>query len=144
MKDEFTKADIEKILFIKRTRLQEWIARGFIVPSKKADKKGVANLFTREDVYRIALFFRLLNSGVSRERAIQIFENYNINFNSTDQRFIYILSAIFIVPTAQEGESEAWSISQNFPNFDTEKNESLFIVSLEAVKKKVDMLLEQL
>lgn len=66
---DFTTFDVERILEIKRTRLQEWINRGFVVPFKKADGKGDKTIFTHWDLYMVKLFEYLVNRGFSRVEA---------------------------------------------------------------------------
>jgi len=68
----FSTFDVEKILNIKRTRLQEWINRGFIKPSQASAGQGTKALFTREDLYGIQLFSELLKFGLNRDVATRI------------------------------------------------------------------------
>ena len=68
----FTTFDVEKILNIKRTRLQEWMNRGFIKPSQASAGQGTKALFTREDLYGIQLFSELLKFGLNRYVATRI------------------------------------------------------------------------
>ena len=77
--DLFTTFDVDRILEIKRTRLQEWINHGFIIPSQQTPSKGVKALFSREDLYGIKLFEELLKRGHSRERA-SIMVNWILGF----------------------------------------------------------------
>ena len=68
----FSTFDVEKILNIKRTRLQEWMNRGFIKPSQASAGQGTKALFTREDLYGIQLFSELLKFGLNRDVATKI------------------------------------------------------------------------
>lgn len=71
--DGFSTFNVEKILGIKRTCLQEWLNRGFIKPSiQKAFGKGSKALFSREDIYKIKLFEVLLTTGFKRDKAKDI------------------------------------------------------------------------
>lgn len=63
---KYTTTDVSK-LGIKRERLKEWMAKGFIEPSKKASGPGTKNLFTRLDLYQIKLFAYVVECGFSRE-----------------------------------------------------------------------------
>ena len=69
-KNQFTTWDVIKFLEINRERLREWLQRGYIAPSiQKAQGVGTKNIFSRWDMYMIALFDRLVSNGFSRELA---------------------------------------------------------------------------
>lgn len=70
----FSTFDIERILKIKRTRLQEWLNQKnrFIVPSQRSGGRGIRALFSKEDVYGIQLFIELLNMNLDRLEASHI------------------------------------------------------------------------
>jgi hypothetical protein len=69
MKNEFTTFDIMKALEIPRERLREWINRGFVKPHQSADGQGTKAIFTRSDVYAVALFKRFIEHGITRKAA---------------------------------------------------------------------------
>jgi len=69
MRDKFSTLDIVKALEIPRERLREWMNRGFIKPSEPARGQGTKAVFTRIDVYGVALFRHLLTKGFKREIA---------------------------------------------------------------------------
>ena len=48
VKNKFTKSDIEAILGVKKTRLQEWIKSGFIEPHRPARGRGLRTFFYGE------------------------------------------------------------------------------------------------
>ena len=65
---EFLAADIEKITGVKRNRLQQWLERGYITPSiQVASGQGTRNIWSRNDLYTIALFKKIIESGLSRK-----------------------------------------------------------------------------
>jgi hypothetical protein len=66
MRDEFTTFDIVKALDIPRERLQDWINREFIKPSIPAMGQGTKAIFTRDDVYSVALFKSFIEQGYNR------------------------------------------------------------------------------
>jgi DNA-binding transcriptional MerR regulator len=69
-KKKFSTFDIVKLLQISRSNLQQWIDRGFVLPSlEKAEGKGTRNKFSREDLYRIRLFQKLHEAGLSQREA---------------------------------------------------------------------------
>jgi hypothetical protein len=69
MKTEFSTLDIVKALGIPRERLRDWMGRSFVVPSSSAHGQGTKAVFTRHDVYGIALFRCLLDIGFNRAKA---------------------------------------------------------------------------
>lgn len=69
-KKEFSTLEICRSLKIPRERLREWMVRGFIRPSiREAKGTGTRAIFSRGDVYGVSLFKRLIEGGLSRERA---------------------------------------------------------------------------
>ena len=68
MKD-YSTLEIGKALDIPRERLRDWMDRGFIKPTIAAKGQGTKAVFTKSDVYCVALFMELLESGFSREVA---------------------------------------------------------------------------
>jgi DNA-binding transcriptional MerR regulator len=72
MKDNFSTFDVLKIFKISRPRLREWMVRGFIKPTIPANGQGTKALFTKEDIYKIALFIRLIKVGFKRKQASEL------------------------------------------------------------------------
>ncbi len=66
---EFRTSDVERIIGLKRNRLQAWIDSGFVAPSEKATGSGTRNLWSRIDLYTLAIFKNLSESGLSRKLA---------------------------------------------------------------------------
>lgn len=63
----FKMGEITKLIDVDRNRLKEWIARGWVKPSiKRASGHGTPNVFDRENLYEIALFKKMIESGLSR------------------------------------------------------------------------------
>jgi len=69
MQNEFSTFDLIKALKIPRERLREWMKRGYVHPTRKAEGQGDRASFTRENVYSVALFRRLVDFGFSRDLA---------------------------------------------------------------------------
>ena len=69
MRQEFSTLNIVRALDIPMERLREWMVRGFIKPSRPSEGQGKKAVFTRADVYMVALFRELLNKGLSRKVA---------------------------------------------------------------------------
>lgn len=67
---EFLASDIRAITGVKRNRLQAWLERSFLVPSiQRAEGHGSRNIWSLEDLYRIAIFKKVTERGLSREIA---------------------------------------------------------------------------
>lgn len=74
----FTTFDASRILGIKYQRLREWIGRGQVKPSiVKAEGIGTKTLFSRRDLYLIALFRLLVEKGFSRDDASSAVKDLN-------------------------------------------------------------------
>jgi hypothetical protein len=65
----YTSFQVIEILGIKREKLQDWLARGFVEPDVKAKGYGTKNLFTKANLYQIKLFITLTEYGFLREEA---------------------------------------------------------------------------
>jgi hypothetical protein len=76
MENEFSTLDIVKALKIPRERLRDWMNRSFIEPSVSADGQGTKAIFTLHDVYSVALFQALINSGFNRETSSRFVKYY--------------------------------------------------------------------
>lgn len=76
IEDIYSTIDIVKALNIPRERLRDWMTRGFIRPSLPATGKGTIAIFTKTDVYAVALFERLLMRGFKREVAAQYISSF--------------------------------------------------------------------
>ena len=65
---KFLAKDVEKITGVRRNRLEQWLSRGFISPSiQEAEGPGTRNVWSRNDLYTIAIFKKVTESGLSRE-----------------------------------------------------------------------------
>jgi hypothetical protein len=67
--ETYTSFQVRDILKIDYTRLQEWIKRGYVVPTIPATGRGTKSKFSRNDLYSIQTFLLLLQRGISREIA---------------------------------------------------------------------------
>jgi hypothetical protein len=73
MKDTFSTSEVAKIFDINLNRLNNWLGSRLIVPSvEKASGHGSKNVFSFLDLFRISLFIKLINIGLSREAASEI------------------------------------------------------------------------
>jgi len=92
MQDEFTTFDIIKALRIPRERLQDWINREFIKPSTPAKGQGTKAIFTRKDVYLVALLRHLIDSGFKRSTAAHILMNCGDNYFLHSYKTLHIVT----------------------------------------------------
>lgn len=74
IEDLYSTLDIVKALNIPRERLRDWMTRGFIKPSLPSTGKGTIAIFTKADVFGVALFGKLLEKGFKREMAAEYIE----------------------------------------------------------------------
>lgn len=58
-----------ELLDVKRERLREWMNQGFVRPTIAADGPGTKAIFTLVDLYQIAVFKKLVESGMNRRKA---------------------------------------------------------------------------
>ena len=149
-----------KALNIPRERLKDWMTQGFIMPSLPATGIGTIAIFTRIDVYAVALFKKLLGRGFKRKVAAQYISlfasqkaaaeslNYILFWSSThdqDRRmnanFIYGKSTLKFeidklgyfkssYESLEQGTIEAWG--------------DIHIINVMNLRKEVDTLLAKL
>ncbi len=69
---EFTTFDVVKIVGIKMERLQDWMKRGFIKPTRQERiSRGLKSYFDRLQLYIIETFHYLIQNGINRQEAAQ-------------------------------------------------------------------------
>ena len=69
MRNQFSTLDIVKSIGVPRERLRDWMNNGFVWPTISSKGQGTKAVFTRDDVYLVALFVDLLEKGFKRDRA---------------------------------------------------------------------------
>jgi hypothetical protein len=70
MRDQYSTLDICKALKIGREKLRDWMNRNYIQPSiQEARGQGTKALFSRNDIYRIALFKKFIADKFKRDMA---------------------------------------------------------------------------
>jgi hypothetical protein len=164
-RDEFTTFDIIKALGIPRERLQDWINRGFIKPTIPAEGKGTKAIFTRDDIYRIELFQKLIGMGLNRKTAscVQRVRWLFRPLKNTSTDCLRMIIKFFtkegkLVPEfepyiASENTRMSLKTGQLFKLGDgadldwqreCEEWESIIIINLDRIIQKVDMLLSGL
>ena len=92
MKTEFSSFDVLKILDIEKERFLEWIKKGFVAPTVKAKGRGTRAAFSLLDIYKIAVFNKLLVGGFERRKAAELVKtNSRINNPKDVKNLSYIL-----------------------------------------------------
>lgn len=76
MKNDFSTFDIMKALSMKRDKLRAWMRDGFIKPKYPAEGQGTKAVFTRWDVYGVALFNDLIDHGYKRKKIADYIHNF--------------------------------------------------------------------
>ena len=69
LENEYSTSDVMQIIGVKRERLREWTSQGFVKPKTKASGTGSKAIFGLLDLYKIAIFKRIVEAGVSRRMA---------------------------------------------------------------------------
>jgi len=63
--ENFSASDVERITGVGRIRVHHWIKEGFFTPSGEVAKgHGRKNIYTLEDLYKIALLKKLIENGL--------------------------------------------------------------------------------
>lgn len=141
MKTEFTTPEIEITLGIPRARLKEWIAEVHIVPSVQvAGGRGTKHIFSKDDLYVIALYKELLEHGVRRALAgdvVQRFAFAGVTFSEAiDERFRYL--AIFRWTHPEEEPTVKTELLLELPPTLHPDQEYIWAFNLQNIKKRVD------
>jgi hypothetical protein len=134
MNNEFTSKEVEQILGIPFGRVKEWIQSGHITPSVDEGKgRGKVRKFSRDDLYRIALFFALRKIGIERDMA-------GLYFRHLDKRgFEGEIKVNHRFLNLQIGDD--WMLMNGWSPEQAEHGEGLFFqasISLPEVKRWVD------
>jgi hypothetical protein len=73
--DRFFAGDVERITEVQRIRLYQWQRYGFITPSiQVAQKTGDKNIYSRDDLYKIAAFKELIENGLHGKVAARLLD----------------------------------------------------------------------
>ena len=101
----FKAADVVKITGVKRTRLQQWLERGYIHPSiQVASGHGTRNIYNKIDLYNIAIFKKITESGFSRELASKFISMGVITAEQVDKHDTGAAMALFILFMRRDDE----------------------------------------
>lgn len=122
---EFLAKDVEKITGVKRNRLQQWLERGFIAPSVQvAYGHGTRNIWSTSDLYTIALFKKVTESGLSRKVVSDFLSAGTLGGDKLDK-------VIFLLYMRKEGKTNAASL------FFSEDDD--VVLDLASIQESLDM-----
>jgi hypothetical protein len=150
MRQEFSTLDIVKALDIPRERLREWMNRGFIEPSQPAEGQGTKAVFSRDAVYRVALFRELLNKGFTRKKAAA-FLRINPLLQVVDQPTYLVFSfgdfgfsdsAVGVRRITDDDELAAYFKTREYLQTSSAELSGLLIFNYYGLRSKVDRALE--
>ena len=69
----YTTSEVLKIFGVNRNTFQDLMDRGYVRPSiRKSQRQGDSNLFSRNDLYIIACYLRLVEMGFGRKLASEL------------------------------------------------------------------------
>lgn len=108
-KQEFSTFDVLKILEIKRERLREWVNQGFIIPNAPAEGQGTKAVFKILDIYKIAVFKKLIEAGINRRIASSMVKT-NDKMNSIEE----VMQLNFILVLVREKRYEWISYLESY------------------------------
>lgn len=160
MKTQFSTMDIIKALKIPRERLRQWLKGGFIKPDQAVPSQGKWTWFSLLDVYRIALFRKLIERGFKRASAAKAvgfdlnefrapIEWHYIGFRMEDGKLrTFILFVPFGDPEDPNYRGDKMDLQHGCLESRADKFskdwDDLFIVNLIKLRKAVDEALKNL
>jgi hypothetical protein len=139
--ESYTTFDIEKKLGIPRNRLQQWLDRAIITPSiEQARGHGTKNRFSRNDLYRLELFQRLVRCGFSRREASEESVMNFDNVSERENRYLVVRRKILDDPAAflEVGGSE---LMRDPPTIVLNGDELVTVINVLSIKERVDRML---
>jgi len=150
--EKFLAQDIEKITGVKRNRLEQWIKWGFIKPSiQVARGHGSRNIWSRNDLYNIAIFKKVTESGLSR-KIVADFLALSVMTGLNEEQ---INSITFLVYMRGAGRTAAVGVTYLKDEdplldlFDIQKKEALrsfedcYVLNFPFLKEQVDKMIKK-
>ena len=142
MEQTYTTMEIEQLYGIPRARSKEWISRKYISPSyQTASGRGTRHLFTRNDLYVIVLYQKILELGISREMAgsfVQWFFFEYGDYTSMIEKDLRYLVITKVAPSGEEPEIHP-QLLKEIPKDIPITFEYILAINLENIKENVDI-----
>jgi len=141
----FPTGEVKTITGVNRNTLQVWINLGFVSPSiEVAEGPGTRNLWSRFDLYSIALFRKITKSGISRNLVADIISKGVITQEMAEAD-IEKIACLFYVKFGEESvaglilqpaEKSFFEVLDDLglPNYDF-----IYIANFVEIKKEVDI-----
>jgi hypothetical protein len=132
----YSTLDVSRILGIEKSRVRNWIVKGFIIPSwHLAMARGDKNLLTYDDLCSVYLFQQLLSKGLHRTPiAFIISEIAKTGLgNNLKYGFRYV-----IWNTKYPKEGGMVTIQKKIPNSMIDTSTQMLVLDLLEVKNEVD------
>lgn len=144
--EAYSTLDVVDHLKIPRERLRDWQNRGFIQPSQKAEGQGTKALFSRLDLYGIALFkYLVVSCKFAREEAARYTKTWLGKARSRKDPGVALSDLICFERMATRGAEEkitlrsfSHQIMAEMKNSGAMKWDTLFIVNFGKIRKDVD------
>ena len=132
----YSTLDVSRILGIEKSRVRDWIVKGFIIPSWHiAMARGDKNLLTYDDLCSVYLFQQLLSKGLQRTPVgfiiSEIAKTGLTNILKSDFRYL-------IWNTRYPKEGGIVAILRKIPNSMIDTSSQMLVVDLLEVKNEVD------
>ena len=141
---KYTTFDVARIFKIDRTRLQEWIDKGFISPETPAAGKGTKALFSRDQLYSIKLAYWLLKAGKQRRDAFEIADICWENIGTKQGQFRYLVIDYRVLEKNLSAELGGDTLLPKYPADEmTDPDVFRFVINLIAVIREVDLAIDQ-
>ena len=75
----YSSVQAAEVIGVGYKRVRTIIAKGYVTPSIPAAKTGSAAVWERNELCKLAIFIRLVDSGITEKKAAQVLENYRRN-----------------------------------------------------------------
>ncbi len=89
------------VLNLEAERFRKWIVDGNITPDQPAEGTGTTHFFSRENIYTIGVFTKLVDMGLNKAVASEIAHNWeqrDWNYVSTRDEDIYLIITGDVTP----------------------------------------------
>ncbi len=140
----FSSKKVMKITEIGKERLQDWQRRGFIKPSiRQGTKPGKRSLWSRNDLYSIATFKKITESGLSRAVVAEILSEGGISPSISDEE----VDSFNILLHFRSEKGKVFSVLMttmvlNFEDFFDQDVDMLLVVNFKKIKAEIDSRIE--
>lgn len=138
MKKQFSTFEVDKILKITHSSLQQWMNRGFIVPSIQIAKgRGTRSIFSLEDVYRARIFQELHRAGLPQSEASEHSKDMLLDMIQEGREWVIVIHR----PTFTKLEHVTW---EQLPEKIEKESYNVFVlVNVGKIIKEINLATEE-